>query len=267
MRPIAYHTCTFLIMEIFPHTKDAIRAHYFYLMERLFPSKITDARQIPIIINNYNRLSMLKRLIESLTDRGYHHIVILDNQSTYPPLLEWYEKCEFEVVRLPKNYGFKALWKCAQVRKRFCSDYYIYTDPDVRLSDECPADIVEQMFLILKNRRKKAFKIGPSIRITDLPDHYVHKKEVIAFESKYFKEKTEENGLTLYRAPIDTTFALYRPRIGLSRRVSLESYRMAEPYSIQHLPWYLCSESPDEEERYYTESCKQPTMWSAKKGH
>ena len=100
-------------MELFGHTKDVIRANYFYLMERLCPSKISDARDIPIIINNYNRLTMLKKLIDSLTSRGYTNIVILDNQSTYPPLLEWYAECQFEVIRLPKNYGFKALWKYA----------------------------------------------------------------------------------------------------------------------------------------------------------
>lgn len=254
-------------MELFGHTKDVIRANYFYLMERLCPSKISDAHDIPIIINNYNRLTMLKKLIDSLTSRGYTNIVILDNQSTYPPLLEWYAKCQFEVIHLPKNFGFKALWKYAPVRKRFCSDYYIYTDPDVQLSPECPADVVERMFHILKCKRKKAFKIAPSIRITDLPDCYEHKQDAIDFESKYFTEKTEEDGLTLYRAPIDTTFSLYRPRIGLSRRVSLESYRMAEPYSLLHLPWYQDSANLDEEDRYYINSAHQTTMWSGKKSN
>ena len=46
-------------MELFGHTKDVIRANYFYLMERMCPSKISDARDIPIIINNYNRLAIL----------------------------------------------------------------------------------------------------------------------------------------------------------------------------------------------------------------
>ncbi|MDO4511744.1 MAG: glycosyltransferase [Bacteroidales bacterium] len=252
-------------MELFGHTKDVIRANYFYLMERLCPSRITDAHDIPIIINNYNRLSMLKRLIASLTSRGYHNIVILDNQSTYEPLLKWYGECPYEVIRLPRNFGFKALWKYAPVRKRFCSDYYIYTDPDVELAPGCPADVIERMFHILKDCRQKAFKIGPQIRITDLPDHYAHKQEVIDFESQYFKEKTEEDGLLLYRAPIDTTFALYRPRIGLSRRVSLESYRIAEPYSILHLPWYQDSAHLSEEEQYYVQQCRQATMWSGKK--
>lgn len=53
-------------MELFGHTKDVIRANYFYLMERMCPSKISDAHDIPIIINNYNRLTMLKKLIDSL---------------------------------------------------------------------------------------------------------------------------------------------------------------------------------------------------------
>lgn len=121
------------------------------------------------------------------------------------------------------------------------------------------------MFHILKCKRKKAFKIAPSIRITGLPDCYEHKQDAIDFESKYFKEQTEEDGLTLYRAPIDTTFSLYRPRIGLSRRVSLESYRMAEPYSLLHLPWYQDSANLDEEDRYYINSARQATMWSTKK--
>lgn len=252
-------------MELFGHTKDTIRAHYFYIMERLKPSKISDAHHIPIIINNFNRLTMLKELIESLTSRGYSRIVILDNQSTYPPLLRWYDSCPYEVIRLPRNFGFKALWKYAPARKRFCSDYYIYTDADVRLSPECPADVVERMFHILKHERRKAFKIGPSIRITDLPDQYSHKQEVVNFESKYFTEEVEVDGTKLYRAPIDTTFALYRPRIGLSRRVSLEAYRMAEPYSILHLPWYQRSACLSEEDAFYAKACQQPTMWSGKK--
>ncbi|MGM9868331.1 MAG: glycosyltransferase family 2 protein [Sodaliphilus sp.] len=252
-------------MELFGHTKDTIRAHYFFLRERLHPSVFTDAHQIPIIINNFNRLTMLKKLINSLTSRGYTRIVILDNQSTYPPLIEWYATCPFEVIHLPKNYGFKALWRYAPVRRRFCSDYYIYTDADVMLSPECPDDVVQRMFHILKHERRKAFKIGPSIRISDLPDHYAHKQQVVDFESKYFTKKTTVANIPLYRAPIDTTFALYRPRIGLSRRVSLEAYRMAEPYSILHLPWYQNSSNLSEEDAFYIQACQQPTMWSGKK--
>ena len=73
-------------MELFGGTKDFIRSRYFWLRERLQPSKIEDARQIPIIINSFNRLTTLKQLISSLEQRGLTNIYILDNNSTYPPL-------------------------------------------------------------------------------------------------------------------------------------------------------------------------------------
>lgn len=254
-------------MELFGHTKDYLRARYYSFRERLSPSKLgDDVHKIPIIINNFNRLTTLRLLIDSLEQRGYTNIYILDNRSTYPPLLEWYKSCRHEVIHLPDNIGFKALWKHAPTRKRFCGDYYIYTDADVVLDEACPDDIIGRMHRILKYERPHAFKIGPSIRIDNLPDHYVHKAKVIEWESRFFREKTtDKTGATLYRAPIDTTFALYRPRVGLSRRPSLEAYRIAAPYQIVHLPWYEDSAHPTEEEQYYKEQCKKPTAWSSMK--
>ena len=250
-------------MELFPHTKDFIRARYFWLLERISPSKYADNfHLIPIIINNFNRLETLKLLISSLEERGYHNIYILDNKSTYHPLLEWYKTSPYEVIYLPGNLGFKALWKHKPTRKRFCKDYYIYTDADVMLDKSCPQDIIQRMHHLLKNVYPYAFKIGPMIRIDDLPDYYNHKADVIAWEKRYFDIFIKKDNL--YRAPIDTTFALYRPRIGLSRRVTLEAYRMAMPYAIRHLPWYTDSANPSAEEVYYKNHCAQPTDWSKK---
>lgn len=248
-------------MELFGDTKDYIRSRYFWLRERLSPSKYSDAKQIPIIINSFNRLSTLKLLIASLEERGCTNIYILDNCSTYPPLLEWFKTIPYEVIHLPGNLGFKALWKHKPSRKRFCGDYYIYTDADLVLGEKCPADIIERMFDLLKNKYPYAFKIGPSIRINDLPDCYNRKQEVIDWESQFFLRPVGDG---LYRAPIDTTFALYRPRIGLSRRMSLESYRMAAPYEIIHLPWYENSAALTEEEQYYKDHCRHSTSWGGK---
>lgn len=250
-------------MELFGDTKDFIRSRWFHMLERISPSKIEDPHDIPIVINSFNRLTTLRRLTASLEERGLTNIHILDNRSTYPPLLEWYEKegSRYDIIRLPKNFGFKALWKYRPTRKRFCGDYYIYTDADVELDPSCPADVVARMFDLLKNRYPYAFKIGPSIRIDDLPDCYKLKDEVLAWESRFF---TRPAGDGLYRATIDTTFALYRPRIGLSRRPSLEAYRMAAPYCIRHLPWYEDSANVTDEDRYYKEHCLHITSWNNK---
>lgn len=239
--------------------KFAILSRFYYFKEKLVPSKINEARDIPIIINNYNRKETLVRLIDALGKRGYTNIYIIDNLSTYPPLLAYYLECPYKVFRLERNLGFKALWK-SELRHLFCKDYYIYTDSDVVLCDDCPDDVVYYLLQMMK-KYKYALKIGLSLRIDNLPDCYCKKKEVIAWESKYFENKNEDR---LYRAPVDTTFAIYRPGSGLNRSRYAEVYRTAFPYQLEHLPWYSDSEKLTEEERFYQNSCTQATMWSGK---
>ena len=77
-----------------------LKACYFRVAELCSPSRINNATEIPIIINNFNRLSTLKELLTSLEQRGYNNIHILDNASTYPPLLAYYKTCPYEVIFL-----------------------------------------------------------------------------------------------------------------------------------------------------------------------
>ena len=246
-------------MKIFKTANAFIGSTYYLLRERMSPSPIKEGREIPIIINNFNRLTTLRRLIDALTLRGYTHIHILDNASTYPPLLAYYESCPFPVYKLGQNLGFKALWK-SPLRKHFCGDYYIYTDSDVVPADYCPEEFIDHFLRELK-RHPLARKIGFSLRIDNLPDSYAHKKKVLELEERYYAQPAGE---VLYRAPIDTTFALYRPRVGLSRSRSVEAYRTAYPYQAEHLPWYSDSANLSDEERYYIDHCTQTTEWSAK---
>ena len=57
------------------------------IKKRFLGVKRINYKDIPIIINNYNRLEMLTKLIHGLENKGYHNLYIIDNQSTYPPLL------------------------------------------------------------------------------------------------------------------------------------------------------------------------------------
>ena len=248
-------------MNIVKVIKARINSFSLFVREKLSPAKIADAGGIPVIINNFNRLESLKLLIESLEKRGYTNIHILDNASSYPPLLDYYKSCRYEVVRLGRNLGFKALWKDKAVRKRFCRDYYIYTDSDVVLSDDCPADVVGRIFNLLRYKYKFAVKIGLYLRIDDLPDCFAGKEDVVAWEKRYHKPA---NGDGLYRSPTDTTFAIYRPHAGLNRSRYAEAYRTVPPYSVRHLPWYQDSACLSEEEKYYAEHCSQSTHWTSK---
>ena len=217
---------------------------------------------IPVIINNFNRLTDLVKLIESLRQRDINNIIILDNASTYPPLLKWYETTPFEVIKIGKNLGFKALWKYAPARKRFCKGWYVYTDSDVMLSQDCPADVMIRLLNVMLSQRPKALKVGLSIKIDDIPGTYALKDDVETREAVNWIWP-QENG-TIFSAPTDTTFALYRPKSGLNRSRADETYRLAPPYSIAHLPWYVDSANPTDEEKYYITHARHITSWTSK---
>jgi hypothetical protein len=235
-------------------------ASFNYLIELIRPSQITDYRKIPIIINNFNRLDSMRQLIESLEKRGYANIFIIDNLSTYPPLLEYYNTCKYTVFRLDSNIGMNALWGSGLIKK-FRDDYFVYTDSDMVPVEECPDDFLDFFLQTLKKHRL-AQKVGFSLKIDDLPDCYAMKDTVISEEQKYFRYQHDE---LLYWAPIATTFALYRPR---AKRIHgnyyIEMYRTGYPYMAVHLPWYMDSKNPDEESIYYMNQ-KLVATWYSKK--
>lgn len=226
-------------------------------LEWMFGKRIKDYKDVPIIINNYNQLTYLKSLLDALEKRGYTNIHILDNASSYPPLIEFYAQCRYPVYKLAKNIGYKALWE-TDIFKKFRRSYYVYTDPDVVPIDECPPNFIEYFFDLL-GKYKKAQKVGFSLKTDDLPDCFHSKEKVINWEQKILRKTVGEN---VYDAPIDTTFALYRPfSSGEANFVEL-NLRTGFPYQARHLPWYSDSDNLTDEQKYYISKCKTITHWS-----
>lgn len=221
--------------------------------------QVINPKKIPIIINNFNKVTYLKRLITSLEKKGYTNIYIIDNASTYKPLLEYYLTCPYKIFYLEENNGHKALWKSSIINK-FRKKFFVYTDPDLEVPDECPDDFMK-LFLKSLLKYNKAQKIGFSLKIDDLADCYDYKQEVIQWESQFFKNKV----CNLYKAEIDTTFALYRPYAKDEHTSNIISFRTAYPYEIKHLPWYEDSANLTEEEIFYLTNKKRNIgMWSSK---
>ena len=216
----------------------------------------TEIKNIPIIINNFNRLECLLKLINRLEQAGYTNILILDNHSTYPPLLAYYKTCPYSIHYLNENLGFLALWKSTLYQDKFNNQFYVLTDPDVLPTDECPNDFMKHFYQILL-KYPQLDKIGFSLKIDDIPDHYDRKHQVQEVESPYWKTCIQN---TFYKAPIDTTFALYRP--GTKGGFWLEAGRTTPPYTALHLPWYDNSENPNEESLYYRSQAEYSKNWS-----
>ena len=86
----------------------------------------------PIIINNRDRLTTTKKMVEDLFKLNKNsRIHIIDNASTYVPLLEWYEVIKDRVtIHKYHNVGHLALWSTGMI-KSFADEWLCYTDSDI----------------------------------------------------------------------------------------------------------------------------------------
>jgi len=218
---------------------------------------------IPIHINNYNQLTSTRKMAEYFDNIPGTCVVIVDNNSTYPPLLEWYKNCEHRVELLRLNGGHQAPWKYNIVlnpiehKKRYGSDYYVVTDADLVL-DDCPNDLLNVLIDGVLNH--KVVKSGLGIEINDLPDGCPSKEHVCSWEAQYWQNKSPyltSNKVGFYRSYVDTTFALYK--IYEPRPDSIcPAVRSDRPYVAKHRPWYITKENIDEEYKYIIQSYPSP---------
>ena len=217
-------------------------------------------RDIPIFINSRDRVTYLRRLVEWLLRAGYRRIYILDNASTYPPLLDYYasiaEHPNIHVIYLP-NLGHTAIWLSGILDKLQIKTVYAYTDSDVLPVDDCPEDVLLRLFRLLQ-RYPMIEKAGLGIEYSDIT--FWDKENVKAEHQNFYKVPLEKD---VYFAPVDTTFALYRP----IRHYSLfYAVRTTGRLWLRHMPWYLDRDNLPEEERYYMEhanksSTQARTFW------
>ena len=218
-------------------------------------------RRIPILINSFNRLHCLRGLVDWLEGAGYSNIIIIDNASSFPPLLSYLECLERKrratVVRLEANFGHLAIWQQGLLQRLGIGSEYVYTDPDIVPAEFCPADVLGFFREILDEEADIA-TVGFGLRLDDMPDHATHKAQVLSWESQFWLAPTAPG---LFLALIDTTFALYRPFGGHS--LGQPSLRTGWPYLASHVGWLIDHQHPTEEDVFYFRSVRPGTShWS-----
>lgn len=213
----------------------------------------------------YNRLTWPDKMCTRLVEMGCE-VVLVDNGSTYPPLLEWYDECPYEKVFLPYGSSHKSVWEHGIVDKYTDRDY-IVTDHDLDLSG-VPLDMVDFLRKGLNDARALkigAVKSGLSLRISDLPSN-TYTEEVIKWERAFWHNPTTVDGF--YLSNIDTTLALYAKErfdtVGHSSDAFYAAVRSPEPYVARHLPWYNTKENLTEEERYYMYNLAIQAHWTSR---
>jgi hypothetical protein len=226
-----------------------------------------DYRDIPIYITSFNNLDRgLRQLLAWLRRAGMTSIGILDNNSSWPPLLEFFNSPAMDGIQLlhaGANLGPDAFWRLDLHLRQ--TGPFIVTDPDCVPDDDCPLDLVRKMLEV--SERYAPAKVGPALRIDDLPEHYALRDHMRLCESDYWVRKYDAGDC--WNAAIDTTAAIYQPgweKWPLASQGGVAHVRLDFPYVLRHVPWYEDSANLSAEARYYmahvengySSSCPQP---------
>jgi glycosyltransferase involved in cell wall biosynthesis len=227
-----------------------------------------DPDRVPIIVNSFNQPTYLRIMVEQLRALGRENLVVLDQASTYPPLLEYLKELEqsFPVIRLAENKG--PHWLFTSGVSLTLPEFFIYTDPDIRFPADMPPTFVADM--IRAAEALDATKVGLALDVSQ-PD--TMKPAIIniggadytlpGWEQQFWREPVSVDDLQLYRAPVDTTFAIYNrrafdPHARIYRAHKLfdcmdtpRSYRLAGRFTSIHTPWMIDDPMPYEELMYY----------------
>lgn len=210
-------------------------------------------KNVTAVIIGYNLVTFIKHMVDQLQPYT-SDIVIVDNNSDYEPLLQYYEnEYSFTLLKQNKNYGHRVYMR--DEIKSIAGQVHILTDPDIYFQESMPPSLIQDMIKISK--LYKCNRVGPALCIDrndineTLFSHQGPDKlklwSVKEWESQFWKERIPNNEFELYNAWIDTTFCL------INNFNNSGSIRIAGPYTALHMPWHIDFEKmllPTEMEHY-----------------
>jgi glycosyltransferase involved in cell wall biosynthesis len=227
-----------------------------------------NSERMLVIIPVFNQKWFLENTIEKLRRLELSNIIIFDNGSTYPPLLHFYHETKIPVCVFPSNPGPRhfaisyAIWQQLP-------NIFIVTDPDLEYPDEIPKTVVQD--LIDLTSKHQLGKIGLALDRSQenlYASNLVH--HIRTGEDNFWKKiiDTTSRGDAIYKAKIDTTFALYRKEFCTKwkfeeTRVAglfFKAPRVAGRYCCYHYGWYKDRPGPQVEHEYYD---NHKTKWSS----
>jgi hypothetical protein len=227
-------------------------------------------RSLPVVVNSFNQYTYLKNLLEKLESDGFRNFMIVDNNSTYAPLLSYYDELnksgKAAVILYGENKG-PHFFHMKGVYKLFGSLPHIYTDPDLDYDFLAPTFLTELMTV---SEKYSMFKVGPALQI---PHSYEIDEMMYCdqdgvrwgiadWESRYWKEQVDE-GL-FYPGHIDTTFHLFNPTYFKVGSDLIDGIRIGKDgFIFKHLPWYKNKISPKDESDFYANHVTEKSSWKS----
>jgi hypothetical protein len=185
--------------------------------------------KIPVIINNRDLLTWTKDMVSKIkTYDNVGEIIILDNASTYKPLIDWYKTNPCTII-YGENLGHTAPWQSGLVKK-INAPYYVVTDPDLGINDT-PKDTLDYLFDKLTTFNLPKVGLGLEWELT--PEDSPYFEHIINYEKhRVLNSKVLDN--VLLDVAVDTVFALYKHQDYFIGGASTGGV-----YRAKHYPWYL----------------------------
>jgi hypothetical protein len=207
----------------------------------------------PVYVCTRDRVCDLRKLVTWLEWAGHQRIVIVDNASTFDPLVDYLSKSPHDVVRLHENLGSRALWAAGLVP----DEWFVWTDPDLVPIEECPRDLVGALRMVL-GVDQHATKAGAGLHLDDTPVNmksgpWERSRLAPTLLRQTLRTSKAHTGAYWDACMVDTTFALYRPGATFTHA----AYRLGWPYQMRHMPWYPAATEEERVERdYYLKHAK-----------
>lgn len=235
---------------------------YDLYINKIVRKQIKEVKKIPIIIINFNQLFYLKQLVNFLVEREFGNIVIVDNKSTYPPLLQYYKEIQSKVKIefMSENFGHLVFFENKELLKKYAKGFFVITDSDIVPNKNLPLDFLEQLLSHLIQHWKEITKVGFALRVDDIPKENQLKEKILHWEKEFWAVKKEEG---VYIAPLDTTFALYKP--GYPNKYNqvhcFSAHRFADDFTATHGGWYINQDFLTDEQQYYITTASASSSW------
>ena len=236
--------------------------------------------RIPVIVNN--RDLEVQTLLLDLCRLGASEIHLIDNASTYPPLVSWlnsapthlvrptprpdgsYDAVKLTIWQSSQNFGPRAACRVANCAREPWTErgitHYATTDSDLDLSSL--PDNALQLFAEASAYFSKCYgqctRVGVALSL-DLPDvpaaRLARSREQSYWDSRrqvswYPPDPWTTDPVRMYLAPIDTTLAVI-PLDPAWNGDYEPAYRVAGPYTAKHRPWYHDDSNRPADFRHY----------------
>ncbi len=217
-----------------------------YLSQNTFASILFEPKEdagllvksnITALIVGYNQLTYIRDMVNQL-EKYTSDIVVVDNASDFPPLLEYYEN-DFKYTLLKQKTNRGHIVYLDDFLQKLVGNPYLLTDPDLTFNPNLPDNFISQLIEISENLR--FYKVGFALCIdaedlrTDI--------SFVGFERGYWTRPIvypQNQKSELYHAPIDSTFCLINKRYpdDFDPKIGWNHCRVAGDFTCIHRPWH-----------------------------